>query len=195
MFALGHDIGAGAGFMGKGKGGADFDDGILGLAIVIGTTVKDAVHGEDIGAHAQQQGVGLFGLDVDGVVVHDGGAFKKFEQPLEVDTLFQSLQGEFNVFGGKRVAAVELDPLTQIKAHGQIVDALPAGGQARLDGHVLGVADQGIEHPVGILQHAAGELDVRVQGYRVGIQAQFQSGGPRGCAKTQYNGKAKGDDE
>ena len=83
---------------------------------------------------------------------------------------------------------MKLDPFTQKKAHGQVVDALPAGGQARFDGHVLGIADQRIEDPVGKLQHAAGKLHVGVEGYRVGIQSHLQGGGTGKGSEAEKHG-------
>ena len=125
--------------------------GDLGLALV-----ELAVHREDVGGVVQHQRERPVGDDIDGVVVDHVHRHEGHEDALEVGRGFQPLEGPFHIRRGQRVARVELDPLAQLEAHGGVVQALPALGDAALEAQVLGPADQRIEQHVAELQGAGG---------------------------------------
>ena len=74
--------------------------------------------------------------------------FKRFKKSFKIRALIKAIKSEFHIFGGKRVAAMEFDSLSQIKAHGQFIHALPFFCQAGFKMHILGIAYQGIKDPV-----------------------------------------------
>ena len=89
-----------------------------------------------------------------------------------------------DVFGRQFVAAVELDTLAQVKAHGQVVDAFPLFSETGFELHVLRPAEQGVEDQVGILKHSTGKLHVRVKGDGVGVHGKTENM----CAGRGFSG-------
>jgi hypothetical protein len=73
---------------------------------------------------------------------------KGLEKSFEFGALIKAFKGKFDIFGRKGITAVEFDAFAQIKAHGQVIQALPALGQAGFKLHILGIADERIKCPV-----------------------------------------------
>jgi hypothetical protein len=86
--SFGHDEGTGAGGVVQGKRFPDLDDGVLGLTVIIGAGVEFGVHGKEVGGHVQEQGIGFFGFDVDGIVIDDEAAFEGLEKTFEISLFF-----------------------------------------------------------------------------------------------------------
>ncbi len=99
MLALGDNEGSGPACVSRGERRAVLDDRILRAPALVGAGIILPVHGKDVGGEVEHERIRTFGHKIDGEIVNGARFAKRFEQRLEVGTLFQPVEGPNHIFG------------------------------------------------------------------------------------------------